>query len=359
MAVNARKLDERIPLLTHGAMQLPEVEVDSYSLEVQDDDGFAGDKANKGAFTEILEGLRETLRKVGEDPLGSKPSRQISRKKLDALLKEGEPAQAAVVQSAIEDFAQQLMQVVRRFLKLKSWRDTQAIVIGGGFSDCRVGELAIARAHILAAGEDLPVEIQLLKGDPDEQALIGTAHLLPAWMLQGHEAMLAADIGGTNIRVGIVELNLQKAPDLSKARVLELEHWCHRQEKDLKRDEAIERIAEMLSKRAADARKKNLRLAPVVGVGCPGTIQKDGSISKGAQNLPGNWESSAFRLPEELGKHLPRIGEHAPMVVLHNDAVVQGLSQLPRMLKWQHWGVLTIGTGLGNAHFSERTPSKD
>src|SRR6185312_3472879 len=163
-----------------------------------------------------LEGLRETLRRVGEDPLGSKPSQQISRKKLDALLTDGEPAQAAVVQSAIEDFAQQLMQVIRRFLKLKSWRDTQAIVIGGGFSDCRIGELAIARVHILAASESLPAEIQLLRGDPDEQALIGTAHLLPAWMLEGHEAMLAVDIGGTNIRVGIVELNLQKTPDLSK-----------------------------------------------------------------------------------------------------------------------------------------------
>jgi len=28
-----------------------------------------------------------------------------------------------------------------------------------------------------------------------------------------------------------------------------------------------------------------------IGVACPGIIDDDGSIEKGAQNLPGNWES--------------------------------------------------------------------
>ena len=40
---------------------------------------------------------------------------------------------------------------------------------------------------------------------------------------------------------------------------------------------------------------------------------------------------------------------------MHNDAVVQGLSELPFMQDVKHWGVLTIGTGLGNAHFTNRT----
>jgi len=37
---------------------------------------------------------------------------------------------------------------------------------------------------------------------------------------------------------------------------------------------------------------------------------------------------------------------------MHNDAVVQGLSELPFMRDVSHWGVLTIGTGLGNASFT-------
>jgi hypothetical protein len=42
---------------------------------------------------------------------------------------------------------------------------------------------------------------------------------------------------------------------------------------------------------------------------------------------------------------------------MHNDAVVQGLSEVPRMADVRHWGVLTIGTGLGNAAFTNREKS--
>ena len=41
---------------------------------------------------------------------------------------------------------------------------------------------------------------------------------------------------------------------------------------------------------------------------------------------------------------------------MHNDAVVQGLSQVPFMQDVERWGVLTIGTGLGNARFTNRNP---
>jgi hypothetical protein len=34
--------------------------------------------------------------------------------------------------------------------------------------------------------------------------------------------------------------------------------------------------------------------------------------------------------------------------------VVQGLSEVPNMTDVSHWGVMTIGTGLGNARFTNR-----
>jgi hypothetical protein len=40
---------------------------------------------------------------------------------------------------------------------------------------------------------------------------------------------------------------------------------------------------------------------------------------------------------------------------MHNDAVVQGLSEAPFQRDVMRWAVLTIGTGLGNAHFTNRT----
>lgn len=37
------------------------------------------------------------------------------------------------------------------------------------------------------------------------------------------------------------------------------------------------------------------------------------------------------------------------MVLMRNDVVVQGLSELPFMQDVKRWAVVTIGTGLGNA----------
>ena len=104
----------------------------------------------------------------------------------------------------------------------------------------------------------------------------------------------------------------------------------------------------------AAAEKEGFKLAPFIGIACPGVIREDGSIEKGAQNLPGNWESSKFNLPASLIEAIPTIGDHDTAVLMHNDAVVQGLSEAPYMQDVARWGVLTIGTGLGNARFTNR-----
>jgi predicted NBD/HSP70 family sugar kinase len=349
----AKQNGEAAQLPTHGASILPSVEVRSYNVEIEDDEGFLGDKANKGAFWDLIEKWRKPLRELGEDPFGDKSGEEIGKKKLISLLAEGDPEAAGVVQGAVEEFAQQLAAVVRRFLRLKAWRDCEQLVVGGGFRGSRIGELAVGRAAVILKAEGLDIGLGLIHGDPDEAGLLGAAHLLPAWMLKGHDSILAVDIGGTNMRAGIIELNLKKAPDLSKARVMESELWRHGEE-DVTRDKAVERLAEMLDDLISNGRKEKLQLAPVIGIGCPGVIEEDGTIVRGAQNLPGNWESSRFNFPDRLREAIPRIGEHETMIVMHNDAVVQGLSELPHVQKHKHWGVLTIGTGLGNASFSTR-----
>jgi predicted NBD/HSP70 family sugar kinase len=115
----------------------------------------------------------------------------------------------------------------------------------------------------------------------------------------------------------------------------------------------------MLKDLIAAADTDGLKLAPFIGIACPGVIKEDGSIEKGAQNLPGNWESSKFNLPLSLIEAIPQIGEHDTAVVMHNDGVAQGLSEVPFMQDVTHWGVLTIGTGLGNARFTNRRNGKD
>nr|WP_229309143.1 ROK family protein [Hyphomicrobium album] len=350
--------EERPVLNAHGAKRLPSVEVDSYNLEIKDEDGFVGDKASRGAFHDILEKWREPLRELGVDPLGDTLSEEMSKKQLDKMLAEGDPEAGGIIHSAVEDFAQALTSVIKRFLKTSAWRDTEAIVIGGGFRDSRVGELAVGRTEVLLKSGDHKIEIELIRNHPDEAGLIGTAHLMPSWMLQGFDGILAVDIGGTNIRVGIVETKLKKAKDLSKAGVFASDLWRHGDEKT-KRDEAVSRLNDMLLEHIALAEKKELKLAPVVGIGCPGLIREDGSIETGAQNLPGNWESSRFNLANCIRERIPLIDGHETQVVIHNDAVVQGLSELPVMQDYERWGVLTIGTGLGNARFTNRRKASE
>src|SRR5271156_4800319 len=239
-------------------------------------------------------------------------------------------------QSAIESFAQELAGVMQQFLKLKGWKDAERLVGGGGFTGSRIGELAIGRASVLLKTEKVKTQIQIIRNDPDEAGLIGAVQLAPAWMFQAHDAILAVDIGGTNIRAGVVELNLDKEPDLSKAKVWKFELWRHGDEK-LNRDDAIDGLTKMLRRLINRAKKEELRLAPFIGIGCPGRIDADGSIEAGAQNLPGNWESNRFNLPASVFEAIPRIGDHETTILMHNDAVVQGLSEAPFMRDVESW----------------------
>jgi predicted NBD/HSP70 family sugar kinase len=337
----------------HGATRLPSVDVDSFNIELKDDDGFIGDRASKGAFRKILDGLRKPLQKAGEDPLGKKSADEMAKSELDEALTGDDIAAAALVHGAIEEFAQELAYVTGRFLKSKAWADTERIVVGGGFRQSRVGEIAIARTDIMLKAEGFKIDLVPIRFDPDEAGLIGCLHLAPSWIFEAYDSILAVDIGGTNIRCGLVETRWKKAPDLSKAEVHTSELWRHADDEPT-REGAVKRLVKMLKDLITAAEADGLKLAPFIGISCPGVINEDGSIEKGAQNLPGNWESSKFNLPGSLVEAIPQIGDHDTAILMHNDGVAQGLSEIPFMQDVDHWGVLTIGTGLGNARFTNR-----
>jgi predicted NBD/HSP70 family sugar kinase len=340
-------------IASHGSAQLPAVTIDSYNIETRDDEGLLGDRATKGAFRDIIDNWRKALRKLGDDPIGDEDSADLTKKQLDEILIEGHLQAAGIVHGAIEEFAHELALVIRRFLKLKGWRDTERVVIGGGFRAGRVGELVIGRADVILKADKIEIDLVPIPYDPDEAGLIGAIQLAPSWLFKGHDAILAVDIGGTNFRAGVVELNQKRASDFAKAAVWKTELWRHADEKPT-RDQAVKRLAKMLDTLIGQAKKEGLQVAPFIGIGCPGVIRSDGQIERGAQNLPGNWASKGFNLPRVLIEAIPTIGEHDTSILMHNDAVTQGLSMVPFMQKVKRWGVLTIGTGLGNARFTNR-----
>jgi predicted NBD/HSP70 family sugar kinase len=266
------------------------VDVDSFNVELKDDDGFLGDRACKGAFRKILDDQLKPLKENGEDPLGGKSAEKISKSELEEALSGDDIGAAALVHGAIEEFAAELAYVTSRILKLKAWADTERIVVGGGFRQSRVGELAIARTDVLLKAEGFKLDLRPIRFDPDEAGLIGCLHLAPSWIFEAHDSILAVDIGGTNIRCGLVETRWKKAKDLSKAAVWRSELWRHADDEPT-REAAIKRMVKMLKSLIAEADAEGLKLAPFIGISCPGVINEDGSIAKGAQNLPGNWES--------------------------------------------------------------------
>ena len=341
-------------LAGHGAGRLAAVHIDTYNAELRDSNGFIGDRASGRAFRAMLADGRERVAQTDEDPIGEISSTDISKKKLDRLITCGDPLAAGVVLGTIEDYAQEFATVIRRLMRLKEWRETQRIVVGGGLRASRIGELAIGRTAGLLRGAGLDLDVQPIRHDPDEAGLLGCVHLAPSWIFSGHDSILAVDVGGSNIRAGIIELNRDRAADLSRCKVVKSELWRHADEAPSRTD-AVERLVGMLQAAVKRAGKRGLRLAPFIGIGCPGLIREDGCIEKGGQNLPGDWEHKSFNLPQLLRRAIPVIDGHEVSVLMHNDAVVQGLSEVPFMRDVERWGVMTIGTGLGNARFSNRS----
>jgi hypothetical protein len=82
----------------HGATRLPSVDLDSYNVELKDDEGFLGDRASKGAFRKLIENWRSALRRLGADPLGEDSSEELTKKRLDDLLARGDPEAAGIIQ---------------------------------------------------------------------------------------------------------------------------------------------------------------------------------------------------------------------------------------------------------------------
>ena len=206
--------------------------------------------------------------------------------------------------------------------------------------------------------QKIDVGIVPIHHHPDEAGLIGAVHLLPPWMLKGQDGLLAVDIGGTNIRAGVILFNAHKAEDFSKASVWKSSVWRHADEKP-SRTATVKKLAETLQSLRKRAEKAKLTLVPIICVGCPGVIQADGTITRGGSNLPGgNWEGDSFNLPRQLADSLGEASASGT-ILMHNDAVVQGLSEVPRMKDVKRWGVLMIGTGLGNACYeNQQSPDR-
>ncbi len=339
----------------HGAADLPVVRVESHSLDIREEGGFLGDKASETAFRELLDLWRDRLAEAGSTPFGEGPTEEIEREELDeALVRPDDPDEAEALERALAAFSDDLADVLQRFLRTPSWAGVERIVCGGGLQSSQVGHEAVRRAQRRLSDAGADVALSSLHHDPDDGGMIGWAHAAPRSALAQGEAFLAVDIGGTNLRCGLVALGRGAA----EPRVVHREKWCHAEDGP-DREEVVDHMATLLRDAAEEAEARGLRLAPFIGLSCPGIVRADGSFASGVQNLPGDWTEDGFRLPDRIRLALPSIGGRPTVIRLHNDAVIQGLSEWPFMQGVERWAAVTIGTGLGNCAFRNREAGRN
>ena len=340
----------------HGTALVAGIRIESYSLESEDADGLVGDQASQTAFRDVLRDFLGKADAAREPALHGIELETVSNEELDALFQgslTGSPAKTParhVLAMAIDEFSARLTYVIGRFAQHPSWQGVERVVIGGGFKESVIGRMAIRWAAQRVMNDGLAMNLRLIHHPADEAGLVGwavAAPPTPAVRRPGTTAILDVDIGGTNVRCGIVGNAFGGRDD---AHVLAHEEWNHA-EVAAQQDDLVEGIVAALRRLVAQAKQDAIRLAPFIGIGCPGIIRQDGSIERGAQNLPGDWQGASFHLPRRICENIPEIHGHPTVARMHNDAVLQGLSEAPFTRDVPRWAVLTIGTGLGNASF--------
>jgi hypothetical protein len=181
--------------------------------------------------------------------------------------------------------------------------------VGGGFRATRLGELAIARTEIILKAEGLKIEMEPIRHHPDDAGLIGALHLAPSWIFKGHDYRYRHWRDQHPLRHR--GERRKRSADLSKAGVWKSELWRHANDEP-SREEAVKRLVKMLNELIAKAEDQGLKLAPFIGIACPGVIDSDGASEKGTQNLPGNGESSKFICREAWSKRFLRSANTIP-----------------------------------------------
>jgi hypothetical protein len=331
-------------------MLISGLRITSYNVELHEGTGFVGDKASVSAFLALVEQRRNKLALAGPSPFGD--DEEITPEHFDAILTSGIPEQSSIAEEILAEYTERLVNAISQHLELEPWQHVTKILVGGGFDQTLAGQAAISRAGKQLASRGTVQELKLIRHKPDEAGLIGCIHLASEQDLHDAHAVLTCDIGGTNFRCGIVS-RPAGVSGLAGAKVWAADK-CRHGGHEQPRDQAVDQLNAMFLRLLDKAQNASVRLAPFVGIACPGTIRPNGQIERGAQNLPGDWEDPSFNLPRLLGERLSHLGQGENVVVcMHNDAVAQGLSEAPFMLNTQDWAIVTIGTGFGNATFHQ------
>jgi len=82
----------------------------------------------------------------------------------------------------VEEYAVELATVVAPFPAFERLAGNGAHRDGWRVSASHIGELAMGRASVALAGEDVEIELRTISNHPDKAGLIGAVQLAPSWV---------------------------------------------------------------------------------------------------------------------------------------------------------------------------------
>ncbi len=100
----------------------PSVEVDSFNIELKDEEGFLGDRASKAPSGTSSTDGEAALRKIGADLSARSHRRTLARRCWTTSWCNDTEGSGESFTARSKSFAQELAYVTRRFLKTKAWR---------------------------------------------------------------------------------------------------------------------------------------------------------------------------------------------------------------------------------------------
>lgn len=253
------------------------------------------------------------------------------------------------IELALRRMGEILGRVVKKLLGWEYWRGVERIYIGGGLSEGRSGDILVNKASEFLAERDVGVNLQKIHYHPAVAGLVGVTYFLPLEMADLKN--ITVDLGGGILRTGIVD-----PPDeyeRPKAIYSRLLRW---QDLGMERETLADLIASEVVGCLKMSEKTETDISEYVGVALPAVLDKNGYVIGKDRNLPGDWTDPEFNLPDIINSKIEEETNFGDFrFVLKNDAVSQGLSEIPFAKYVGEWGILTVGTGLGNARFRNPT----
>lgn len=250
------------------------------------------------------------------------------------------------IESALRMMGTNLGLIVKRLLNWKYWKKTERIYVGGGVSEGKIGDILLKEAKdFISAETSLNVTLRKIHYSPAVAGLIGATYFIPT--KNGRKAVPTIDLGGGNLRTGLV-----LPPSEDENAVVFHSNFLNWQKLGLNRDSLVELISSEVIDCLNVSKETKTEISEYMGISFPALVDEKGYVIGKDRNLPGNWIDSQFHLPSIINSKIKeKTGFGDFKFIVRNDAVCQGLSEIPFVHDVKRWGVLTIGTGLGNARF--------